>query len=98
MQYEKRSTKRFPFSSPIRYQLKGSQIYKDTVGKDVSDKGIGFIAGEFIPKLAQLTLEFNSPSINKFVKVEGEVRWISRIPYSESFLVGAKFTSTPSII
>lgn len=88
---EKRIASRILFNSSVRYQEKGGQGYRDTIGKDISNSGIGFIANEFIPKNSKLVFEIRSPWQQEPIQTLAEVVWISNQPYSERFNVGARF-------
>ena len=92
---ERRNSERLLLSSPIRYRQKGSQRFGNTVGRDISNSGIGFISNEFFPISTQLVFDFQHPKTQGFVKVLGEVVWISNQPYSERFSVGARFIGPP---
>ncbi|OIO34143.1 MAG: hypothetical protein AUJ70_01670 [Candidatus Omnitrophica bacterium CG1_02_40_15] len=91
MEEEKRFTSRILFNSSIRYYQKGAKIYSDTVGKDISNSGIGFISNEFIPRHSQLVFEIRPPWQPEPIQTLAEVAWISNQPHSERFNVGAKF-------
>ena len=91
---ERRASKRNVFHSPVRYQLKGSQKFNDTIGSDISNSGIGFISEEFIPCASQVILEFDAHRHNR-VKVLGEIRRAVNQPFSEKFYIGAKFIGQP---
>jgi len=94
MEADKRIASRILFNSPIRYQQKGSGKYSDTVGKDISNSGIGLISNEFIPKNSHLVFELRSPWQLEPIQRLAEVVWVSNQPYSERFEVGAKFLAT----
>ncbi|MFA5389376.1 MAG: PilZ domain-containing protein [Candidatus Omnitrophota bacterium] len=87
----KRIATRVLFNSPVRYYQQGIKEYSDTVAKDISNSGIGFISNEFIPKKSHLTFELFSPWQAGPVKTQAEVVWISNQPYSDKFVVGARF-------
>ncbi len=91
MEMERRRFKRANIESVLRYQIKGTQNFSNTVLKDYSEGGIGFLSNEFFPHTQKLILEFALPGSLAQVKTVGEVVWIKFRPYSESFLVGAKF-------
>jgi len=95
MKSERRISKRFDFDSPVRYQEKGSQKITNTTAKDLSNSGIGFISDEFIPKSSQLVFEIHPPGYQEYMKVLGEVMWVSNQPFSERFYVGARFINPP---
>ncbi len=91
MEEEKRQTSRISFDSSVRYHQKGAKIYHNTVGKDISNSGIGFISNEFIPKHSELVFEIHPQWRPEPIQTLAEVVWISNHPYSERFNVGAKF-------
>lgn len=98
MEEEKRCLKRISFTSPVRYYQKGSEKYSNTVCKDLSASGIGFISNEFIPKGTQLLFELNPPWNNEPIQVLGEVKWIASQSYSERFNVGAVLLSSLNFV
>jgi len=92
---EKRDSERLALSDPIRYCQKGSQRFGNTVGRDISNSGIGFISNEFFPVSTQLIFEVQHPKTHGFVKAVGEVVWISNQAHSERFSIGARFIGPP---
>lgn len=95
MECDRRKVKRLPLSYPIRYQKKGSQEYGNSIGRDISNSGIGFTSNEYFPIRTQLIFELEHPDRHKFIKAVGEVVWASSEQYSERFSVGAKFIGPP---
>ena len=91
MEEERRISKRIFFDSGVRYHQKGSQKYCDTVGKDISNTGIGFISNEFLPKNSHIVFELHPPGRQEPIQTMAEVVWVSDQPYSERFYVGARF-------
>jgi len=91
MEQEKRIAPRVLFDSAVRYRQKGFQSYSDTVGKDISTSGIGFISNEFIPKNSKLVFELRPPWHVEPIQTVAEVMWVSNQPYSERFKIGARF-------
>ncbi len=91
MEVDKRIAARILFNSPVRYYRKGAAKYSDTVGKDISNSGIGFISNEFIPKNSHLVFELRSPWQLEPIQTLAEVVWVSNQPCSERFEVGARF-------
>jgi len=91
MEEEKRIAPRISFDSSVRYHEKGGQAYTDTVGKNISNSGIGFISNEFIPKHSKLLFELRPPWGSEPIQTLAEVVWVSGHPYSERFDVGARF-------
>jgi len=88
---EKRNEERFPMATSVRYQRKGSQLFSNSVGQNISDSGIGFISHEFFPVATHLIFELQHPKTQEYLKTAGKIVWISSQPHSENFLVGARF-------
>jgi len=93
MEMEKRVASRILFDSPVRYYEKGAQRYSDTVAKDLSNSGIGFVSYEFLPKNSKIMCELRPPWHTEPIQALAEVIWISSQPYSEKFNIGARFLS-----
>ncbi|MBA3052921.1 MAG: PilZ domain-containing protein [Candidatus Omnitrophica bacterium] len=91
MSGERRIAKRSAFPTPVRYQQKGGQAFSSTLGRDISETGIGFVSNEFFPISTQLIFETQHPESRDFIKAAGEVVWVSKYPHSERFSVGARF-------
>lgn len=92
---DRRIAKRITCQSAIRYQLPDVKDFTNTIARNISDTGIGFISNEFIPKSSHLILELNEPRYNKYMRASGEIVWISSQPHSERFYVGARFMEPP---
>ena len=88
---DRRISPRISFDSGVRYHEKGTQKYSDTVGKDISDSGIGFLSNEFIPKNSQLVFELRPPWNPEPVQKLAEVMWVSNQRHSERYYIGARF-------
>ncbi|MCX5687152.1 MAG: PilZ domain-containing protein [Candidatus Omnitrophica bacterium] len=97
MEEEKRIAPRVLFNSSVRYHEKGVQKYSDTIGKDISSSGIGFISNEFIPSHSKILFELRLPWHQEPVQALAEVVWVSSQPYSERFNVGAKFLDPTAV-
>ncbi|MFH1854234.1 MAG: PilZ domain-containing protein [Candidatus Omnitrophota bacterium] len=95
MSIERRVFERSAFPTPIRYRQKGSQAFFNTLGRDISNTGIGFISNEFFPTSTQLIFETQHPESHDFIKAVAEVVWVSKHPHSERFSVGARFLGPP---
>ncbi|MBU1006854.1 MAG: PilZ domain-containing protein [Candidatus Omnitrophica bacterium] len=95
MDENRRDFPRFELSGPLRYQRKGSQIFGNSMGKDISSSGIGFASDEFFPVSTQLVFEVQHPKSFDFIKAVGEVVWITSKRYSEKYEVGARFLGPP---
>lgn len=91
MNSERRIAKRSALAVSVRYQQKGSQAFSNTLGRNISETGIGFVSTEFFPISTQLVFETQLPESRDFIKAVGEVVWVSKYPHSERFSVGARF-------
>jgi len=97
MEEDKRIATRVMFNSSVRYHEKGVQRYSNTVGKDISSSGIGFISNEFIPNHSKILFELHPPWHQEPVQALAEVVWVSSQPYSERFNVGARFPDPTAV-
>ena len=95
---ERRIDKRVILPGAIRYQHKGSQKYGNSLGRNISKSGIGFIADEFFPVSTQLVFELHHPRNHDFVKAVGEIVWITNQAHSERYSMGARFLGPPLTI
>lgn len=95
MSIERRLSKRLPLPVPVRYQQKGSQVFANTLGRDISETGIGFISNEFFSLSTQLVFETQHPDSHDFIKAVGEVVWVLKHPHTDRFSVGARFFGPP---
>ena len=95
MAQERRGSKRITLSGPIRYQHKGSQRFGNSIGRDISMDGLGFISNEFFPISTDLVFEVQHPERPEFIKAVGKIIWISNQPHSDRYFVGAKFLGPP---
>lgn len=91
MEKENRIVPRILFTSPIRYHKKGVQEYNNTIAKDISKSGIGFVSNEFFPKYSHLVFEIRLPWQSEPIQTLAEIVWVSNQPHIERFNVGAKF-------
>lgn len=95
MSQERREAQRMALSGPIRYQRKGSQRFGNSIGRDISAGGIGFISNEFFPVSTHLIFEVQHPQRAEYIKAVGEIAWISDQPHSDRYYVGARFLGPP---
>lgn len=95
MAQDRRGCRRLALFSPVRYQIKGSQRFGNSIGRDLSSGGIGFVSDEFFPVSTQLVFELQHPKTHEFIKAVGEIVWISSQPYTERYSIGARFIGPP---
>ena len=87
---EKRREIRLNLSAPVRYQIRGSQVFGNTVTRNISRGGTCFIADRFIKPETRLSVDVNilARSINSI----GTVRWAEAIAHSDKYRLGVEFT------
>ncbi|MFC1666677.1 PilZ domain-containing protein, partial [Candidatus Omnitrophota bacterium] len=83
MTHNRRDSERLPTANPVRYQQKGSQRFANSMARDISDNGIGFISNEFFSVSTPLIFEAQHPKSREFIRAPGEIVWISNQPHSE---------------
>ena len=86
---EKRQNIRFNISTPLRYQIRGSQDFGNTVTKNISKGGASFVVDKFIRPQTRLAVDFSILSRN--INSIGSVRWAGVIPHSDKYQVGLEF-------
>jgi len=86
---EKRRFPRIKFNSPLRFQIRGTPAFNNTVINDISSGGIGFTADNFIPPSTNLMLEINI--LSHVVKPIGRVAWSSPLPHCNRYRLGIEF-------
>lgn len=86
---EKRRFPRIEFSSPIRYQIRGSPHIDNAVCDNISSGGIAFTGFNFIPKTTPIMLEINV--LSRILHPIGKVAWTQTMPHSERNKLGIEF-------
>lgn len=89
---ERRKNERIVSRCPLRYQFKGQPSFVDTITRDISEGGLRFITNEFIPAFADLFLELSLRPAMEPVRTAAKVAWIQKIPHSDQYHIGARFT------
>ncbi|MCM8800821.1 MAG: PilZ domain-containing protein [Candidatus Omnitrophica bacterium] len=86
---ERRRFLRVNFKQPLRYQVLGLGVLKNTITEDISLGGIGFINEEFIPTGTVIKLGFNV--FLSYIEVLGKIVWVQLVPYSDRYRFGVEF-------
>jgi len=91
---EKRQNNRLRLAVPLRYQLRGKQVFGNTITKNISTCGVSFVSDKFIKPQTYLALEFNLLSRN--ISSVATVRWAGVLPHSDKYQVGLEFAEIGS--
>lgn len=86
---EKRNFPRLRSRIPLRYQIRGTPEFADTVSDDISTGGISFIDKKFVTPKALVMLEMNL--LSRILKSAGRVAWASPLPHSDRYRLGIEF-------
>ena len=89
---EQRRHPRVSLASPLRYQFKNTHRFGSTVGLDISEGGLKFFSEEFMPIGTSMVLEICLGSMLKFINAVADVVWLRKMPHSERYQVGLKFS------
>ena len=90
---DKRRFPRIRFSTPLRYQIRGSREYGDTITENISAGGIGFINNGFINPQTLVMLEINV--LSRVLKSVARITWTLALPHSQRYHLGAEFMELP---
>lgn len=85
---EARIFPRIKLSVPLRYQIRGSPDFSNTISENISLNGIGFSHTEFIAP--QTLLELEIPILSRVLKPVAKVIWSNPFPHSNRYHVGAE--------
>jgi hypothetical protein len=86
---EKRSHRRFKFQAPLRYQLRGTSEFNNTISDDISEGGVSFVNSGYLPKSALIMLEISL--LSRILNPVGKVVWSQPLPHSNRYKVGIEF-------
>lgn len=93
MQYtyeEKRQHPRINLAVCLRYQIRGSQEFGNTLTKNISIGGLSFIVDKFIKPQTRMLLDVNI--LSRTISALGTVRWAGNLPHSDKYQIGLEFS------
>lgn len=94
---ERRRWPRVVVQLPIRYREVGefNHLPLDSETKDISEGGVRFVAGKFLPKECKLVVSLN---LSHMVGVKATVKvvWTARDSHTNMYEVGAQFENISS--
>jgi len=88
-QPENRVFPRVSCNSAIRFQVKGEQRFENTACNDISEGGVRFTSGQFLPTSTALQLEINL--FNRVLKPAGRVAWAVPLAHAYNHQLGIEF-------
>jgi hypothetical protein len=86
---DKRRFPRIELKVPLRYQIRGSPEYNNSISDGISLGGISFINNKFIAPLTNLMLEINV--LSRALNPIGRVAWSSPLAHSDRYRLGIEF-------
>ena len=89
---EKRRHRRTRFSEPVRFQFKEESNFGGCLACDIGEGGMKVNFNDFIPLNTEMILQMKLMNIPKVVDVSGQVAWLEKVPYSDRYHIGVRFT------
>jgi len=86
---EKRVSPRIPLRAPLRYQIRGTSEFSDTIIDNIGLGGIGLTNNKFIVPETLVMLELNI--LSRMLRPIGKIAWASSVPHSEKYRLGIEF-------
>jgi c-di-GMP-binding flagellar brake protein YcgR len=91
---ERRKFPRVSFNTSVAYQNKGDNAVTYALTKDLSQTGMCLTLDKFIPKDAELILDFALDNYLGQIRTKARVAWIQRLPYAQQYRAGLEFRET----
>ncbi|MCA9399822.1 MAG: PilZ domain-containing protein, partial [Candidatus Omnitrophica bacterium] len=92
---EKRQYRRARYAEPLECQFPDPSRYGGALSCDLSAGGLRMKYHDFIPLGTELTVNVPTES-NKIVECQGKVMWASKMPLTDWYEIGLKFTEDGS--
>lgn len=86
---EKRRFERVSLTTPMRFQVRGSPAFDNSVLEDICVGGACFLSDKFIPVSTPLMLELNV--LSRILHPIGKVAWTAALPRSGRNRIGIEF-------
>lgn len=86
---EKRTFPRITLHTPLRYQIRGTADFNNTVSDDISLNGLGIINDRFISPQTYVMLEISV--LSRILRPMGKIAWASPLPHSDRYKLGIEF-------
>ena len=90
---EKRRFPRHPVSSPVRYNQIKSKSFSGSITVDISEGGICFLAGLFMPRGS--LIRFTIPVADQVFDVQGKTTYSTFVDNISFYRTGIEFQNAP---
>ena len=90
---EKRRFPRYPISSPVRYSQIKSKTFSGSITVDISEGGVCFLAGLFIPKGSYV--RFTIPVSDQVFDIQGKTTYSTFVENVSFYRTGVEFQDLP---
>ncbi len=87
-----RKFSRFRLNTSVLCQCKGDKRSEYSLSRNVSEGGLCLDMGRFVPRGAELKLEFLLKRYADPIKAVARVAWIKKLPYAERYEAGLEFS------
>lgn len=75
--------------APLRYQIRGTENFDNSVSDNISLGGIGFTHNKFIAPMTHLMLQINL--LSRQLNPVGRVTWVNPLSHSDRYRLGIEF-------
>ncbi|MCM8780723.1 MAG: PilZ domain-containing protein [Candidatus Omnitrophica bacterium] len=86
---EKRRNPRLRVHLPLRYQIRGTPEYSNSLCEDISLGGLSFINDKFIAPSTPLKLEINV--LSRILSPQARIAWAAPLAHSDRYRMGVEF-------
>lgn len=86
---DNRQFSRVKLQGPLRYQIRGTPEFNNTVLNNISLGGLSFNNNKFIPPNTLLTLQVDV--LSRILNPIGRIAWASSLPRSDRYQFGIEF-------
>lgn len=93
----RRQYRRIKFSEPVQFQLKDPKYFGGCLSADISEGGIRINLNDFVPLNTEVSLQVQVDKY-KVVDCAGQVVWIEKAPYADSYRAGVQFASDKTLV
>ena len=88
---ERRRHKRVAFREPVQYHLPIQSNHGGCLAADISEGGIRINFNDFVPLDSEMIFQVFL-SATKAVRCVGRVMWVQKLPFSDRYQAGLKFS------
>jgi Tfp pilus assembly protein PilZ len=93
---EQRRFPRVAFRRPVRFRPEEDVLFSSYLAKDISQGGLRFNSGNFIPVGEQVKLQIKLGQEDRVLDVLGKVVWAKYVPSFDMYQLGVKFKGDAS--